>query len=221
MLSNRLLEVAKFIENGSVVADIGCDHALLSIFLVEKGIAKQVIASDLNQGPLNNAKKNIALKNLNNLIETRLGSGLKTINSGEVDTCVISGMGGTLITKILDESYSVFQTIDNVITQANNSNFQLRKYMVAAGYKISNESFVEENDIIYNIIHFIKGESNYSEIELKYGPLNIKVNSDLFQKHLLQLLESKEKILKQIPTSNKEKRSEFESEINEIKTLQK
>ncbi|MBR5011187.1 MAG: tRNA (adenine(22)-N(1))-methyltransferase TrmK, partial [Clostridia bacterium] len=38
-LSIRLSTVANLIKRDSVVADIGCDHAFLSIYLIESGIA--------------------------------------------------------------------------------------------------------------------------------------------------------------------------------------
>jgi len=221
MLSKRLKEIAKYIENGSVVADIGCDHALLSIFLIEEGIASKAIASDINQGPINNAKRNIARKNYNHLIETRLGAGLQTINVGEASNCIISGMGGSLIRDILKESYDVFQDFDVVVTQANNSNYQLRQFMVNNGYVIDSESLVEENNIIYEVIKFIKGSRIYTDLELKYGPINITENSELFKKHISNILESKEKILSNIPISNEGKQSEFGEEISELKSLLK
>ena len=37
-LSKRLLMVASMVEPGSIVADVGCDHGYVSIYLVRQGI---------------------------------------------------------------------------------------------------------------------------------------------------------------------------------------
>jgi tRNA (adenine22-N1)-methyltransferase len=219
MLSKRLFEISKYVENGSMVADIGCDHALLSIFLVEEQIAAHCIASDINQGPINNAKSNIAQKNLNHLITTRLGPGLETIKKGEANVCIISGMGGTLIKDILNQSNELFLSFDVVITQANNANYQLRKFMSESGFIIEDESLVEENEIIYEVIKFSKGNLLYSDIELKYGPILLKRKGDLFKKYIAQILANKKRIFNQIPETNAERRNDFLSEISELENI--
>ena len=77
------------------IADIGTDHAYIPIFLTEKNLADKIIATDINEGPLNVARENIDKKGLN--IETRLGGGLSVITAGEIDEIIIAGMGGILI----------------------------------------------------------------------------------------------------------------------------
>ena len=48
-LSKRLEVVASFVNDNSKVIDIGCDHGLLSIYLVNKYKNVKVIASDINE----------------------------------------------------------------------------------------------------------------------------------------------------------------------------
>ena len=55
----------------SSIADIGCDHALLDIYLSKENIIKKSFALDITKGALNQADKNIRLYNAKN-IETRL-----------------------------------------------------------------------------------------------------------------------------------------------------
>jgi len=219
MISKRLLEISKYIENGSVVADIGCDHALLSIFLVEEGICNHVIASDINEGPINNAKRNISYKSLTKAVDARLGAGLQTLEVGEADTCVISGMGGSLIVDICKQSLDIFLGFERIICQANNSEHQLRAFMVSNGYLIKNESVVNDNDIIYEVICFDKGQKEYTETEIKYGPFLLQDKDPLFLKKLTNKRDKLVNILNQIPKSNQERVSHFESEISELNTL--
>ena len=57
-LSTRLLACADFISPGDRVADVGCDHGYLGIYLLTNGIASSVIASDVNELPLQSARVN-------------------------------------------------------------------------------------------------------------------------------------------------------------------
>jgi tRNA (adenine22-N1)-methyltransferase len=58
-LSQRLKAVADSVTFGNQVADVGCDHAYISIYLIEHDISPQIIALDVNKGPLNRAQENI------------------------------------------------------------------------------------------------------------------------------------------------------------------
>ena len=101
-LSKRLASIALNIDKEDKVVDIGCDHGYLSIYLKAVNGNKIVIATDINENALNMAKKNINKNRI--LIETRLGNGLDVINYNEVDTIIISGMGGNTILNILKKN---------------------------------------------------------------------------------------------------------------------
>ena len=77
-LSNRLKAIVKFVDKKDSVVDVGCDHGLLSIYLVENKLCKKVIASDVNQNALNSAIKNINNRKLE--IETVLSDGIDNVN---------------------------------------------------------------------------------------------------------------------------------------------
>ena len=59
ILDKRLRAIAESVRENSVFADIGTDHAYIPIFLITKGICKMGYASDLRQGPLDSARKNL------------------------------------------------------------------------------------------------------------------------------------------------------------------
>lgn len=179
-LSLRLKKIANYIPDNIKMVDIGCDHALLDIYLYKNRKNISIIASDVNENALEQAKKNIRKYNLENIIETRLSNGLDKINENEIDTIVISGMGAHTIVGILHMNLKKLVNVENIIVQSNNHIDFLRKKIVELGYYIESESLVEDNKIIYTIISFKKGKKRYSKKELYFGPYLLKENSTLF-----------------------------------------
>ena len=92
-INKRLETVASFIEENSKIIDVGCDHALLDIYVVNKYKNVTAIASDNKEGPLEGAKENVKKYHLEEKIKLKLGNGIETIEE-DVDTIIISGMGG-------------------------------------------------------------------------------------------------------------------------------
>ncbi len=170
-LSNRLANIASLVPVDSNVIDIGCDHALLDIYLYQKGISKKIIASDINANALSNAKENIKKYKLNKNIETRLGNGLITLNdSDNIDTIIISGMGAHTIVGILKNNLSKLKNISTIIIQSNTKLAFLRKEITKLNYLIDNEIMLEDNKKIYTVIKFVKGKKKYTKKELYFGP---------------------------------------------------
>ena len=99
-ISKRLKTISEFIDKEDKIIDIGCDHALLDIYIKENIKNDVVIASDIHEGALSQAKKNITKHSLDGIIELRLGDGLDVIDDGEVNTIIIAGMGYNNIVKI-------------------------------------------------------------------------------------------------------------------------
>ena len=92
-LSPRLKKIAKYVDDFSNIVDIGCDHGLLDIYLVQTNKNIKVIASDVNENALNNAINNIKKYNLDSKITTILSNGLDNIDTTNIDTMIIAGMG--------------------------------------------------------------------------------------------------------------------------------
>ena len=148
-LSKRLQSVANLVTKGQRVADIGCDHAYTSMYLVKEGIATHVIAMDINKGPLEKAKANIKAHRYQNEIDTRLSDGAKKLEVGEVDALLISGMGGALMIKILSDRMDVFHSLNEVILQPQAEIHLVRKFLHEQGYVIVNEIFLKEDGKYY------------------------------------------------------------------------
>ena len=218
-LSNRLKEIASFIPDNIKMVDIGCDHALLDIYLFKNRKNIKIIASDINENALEQAKKNIKKYKLDKFIETRLSNGLDNINSNEIDTIVISGMGSHTIVGILRMNQKKLINVDNIIIQSNNHIDFLRERILELNYYIDSEKLVKDNNIIYTIISFKKGKEKYNKKEIYFGPYLLKENSNLFKEKNKQDLEKLEYLYKIIPKSHILHRIKIKNKINIYKKL--
>ena len=160
MLTERLITVKNCIENSNITLDVGTDHGYVPISLINEGRAKKVIAADINKGPLDNAEKNIRLNGLSDKIELRLGGGLTPVEKNEADSVIIAGMGGILISEILEESIEKAKLVSRLVLQPMNSQEDLRKYLLNNGFKIEKELLAQENEKIYNILLVSPGEDS-------------------------------------------------------------
>ena len=149
VLSERLQMLARMVTPGSRAADVGCDHAFLSIYLVREGISPAVIATDVRKGPLAAAKEHIEAENLSGYIETRLSDGLKGLLPGEVDTVICAGMGGRLMQTILSESMEKVSALKELILQPQSELKEFRRFLRGAGLKVTEEDAVREDGKYY------------------------------------------------------------------------
>lgn len=211
-LSKRLESIADLVNDDCSIIDIGCDHGLLDIYLVNNRSNIKIIASDINKNALNNVINNIKRYNVSG-IDTRLGNGLDVINKNEVDTVIISGMGTSTIIDIFNKNIDKLEGIDTLIIQSNNDLYLLRDYITNIGYYIDEEILVEDNNIIYTVIRFKKGIRKYSKKELFLGPILLKKKDELFYKLCNDNKNKLINILDKIPISNYKDRKEVEEKI--------
>lgn len=170
MLSLRLSSLTKFVNYNDKIIDIGCDHALLDIFLVKNDLVKSIIASDINVQALNSGIKNIENEGLSDKISARLGDGLNVLTDKDnIDTVIISGMGTNTIIGILNNDH--LKDINKLIIQSNNDHTMLRKYVTKLGFFIKSEEYFQDNKKNYINIVFVRGNKKYSKIDLTYGPI--------------------------------------------------
>lgn len=169
MISRRLESLAKYVDKNDKIIDVGCDHALLDIYLVENNYVATLIASDLSKDALKQGKNNIKKHGLEDKIETRLGSGLTVLNQDDdIDTVIISGMGSRTMLSILDSIF--IHNMKKLILQSNNDYEVLRSEVIKYGFIIQDEEYLVDKGQEYINIVFVRGDKLYSEKELSIGP---------------------------------------------------
>ena len=162
-LSKRLQAVVSLVTPGRRVADVGCDHAYVSIYLMEHGLAKECIALDVREGPLERARNNIAAHRLSRQIPTRLGSGLEPVCPGEIDTVLMAGMGGILVRDLLEGSRELSHSLLEWVLQPQSDVELVRRYIRESGFQIVAEEMVREDEKYYPMFRAVPAESEKAE----------------------------------------------------------
>ena len=211
-LSKRLQAIYDLVKPCEKLVEIGCDHCWLPIFLQKNGIVQSAIASDINHEPLEACKLNI--KNSGDLnITTKISDGFKNIKQ-DFNCAIIAGMGGKLISSIIDglkkpDSYQL------ILQPQNNESF-LRRYLQSNNLSIEKEVLIEDNRFVYTIISLSpKGVLIKDDVDVYIGPI-LKLNKDnVARKKFGDRLNHLNKIVKHIP--NPEKNIKIKREIEIIK----
>ena len=207
-LSPRLFALTGYVEKGDSIVDVGCDHGLLSIYLYENKLCKNIIASDINEKALQNAIENISKRQLN--IKTVLSDGICNVELEGINTLIISGMGTGTILHILEDRNRLTH-INKLIIQSNNDHQLLRNELNKKGYYLQSETVTNDKNKWYVTCLFIKSSKKNSKKEIKYGYLN---NLE----YVKYLYDFNKKIYKKIPTNNLLKKIEY---IKLLKVLKK
>lgn len=194
-LSLRLNEVKNMVCNCDTVCDVGCDHGYISIALIEEEKCKKVIACDINIGPLEAAKVNIACAGLTESIETRLSDGLHKVDiSDNADAIVIAGMGGALMARILEEGKDVVMQASQLVLQPQSEIFLVRKWLRENGYNIVRESCVLDAGKYYFLIDARQGKSPCYDADIQkiydtYSEYLINTKNPVFMDYLKRGIE--------------------------------
>ncbi len=183
MLSKRLGSAVPYVRQGARVVDVGTDHAYLPIHLVEAGIAQAALAADINRGPIECARANIAEVGLADRIDTLQTDGLHGVEAFVPDHVIVFGMGGELIERILAEAEWIKTPSVRLILQPMSRAATLRAWLIENGFAITGETLTYEDKKYYQTLaaEWCGDRIVYSEVELEVGRLNIERRPPIFE----------------------------------------
>ncbi|MDY4184201.1 MAG: class I SAM-dependent methyltransferase [Candidatus Onthovivens sp.] len=217
MLSKRLSIIYSFIDEGSSVVDVGCDHGYLLIELAKNNKSTNLLGVENKLGPFSTLNKNIKLNKLDGKINTSLSDGISNVDSS-FDTLVIAGMGSDNIVGIIERNKDKLSLFNTIIIDSHTETEKIRRYFVKKYYKISNEKIIKDNKIVYEIIKFVKGKANYSDLEFKYGPIILNNKNDEEFKEIYK--ERVQYLTKKLENATNEKfKNNLSNEIEEISSI--
>ena len=192
-LSKRLAGVAAMVSEDCRLLDVGTDHGYIPIALVNEGRILSAIAMDINEGPLQKAKDNIRRYGLEQQIQTRLSDGLDQFQAGEADSIVIAGMGGLLMTEILDRGHGAGRLlgIRELVLQPQSDIDQVRRWLHGHGWSIFQENMVYDAGKYYVMMRAVPGMQKYNhEYEYIYGGSLIDQGHSVLKEYLKKQITS-------------------------------
>ncbi|UBL05940.1 tRNA (adenine(22)-N(1))-methyltransferase [Clostridium perfringens] len=226
-LSKRLKRIAEHVDKCESVADIGTDHGYIPIYLVKEGICKKAIASDINKGPIEKAKVNVAFEGVSNKVKCLLGPGLNPLKVGEVNGVILAGMGGNLTRDILLADMDKVKKYDFIILQPAQNPEVLREFLYKNDYEIIDEDLIKDEGRFYELFKVKYNENSEKlvfEDELYYevSPLLREKGHQLFEEFIEEKINRCETILsfiKEDTEAAKKRKSDLEEKINKLKGM--
>ncbi|HBE9729515.1 TPA: SAM-dependent methyltransferase [Clostridioides difficile] len=225
-LTDRLLKIASLVSDGKKIADIGTDHGYIPVYLLKEGKVPFAVLADVNKGPLDNAHKEVIQNNLLDKVDLRLGSGIEILEIGEVEEVIIAGMGGILISELLEAKKQVAHNVEKLILQPMQAQEELRYYLLNNGYEILEEVLVREDFRIYEIIVAkYTGKNTIIEDEIYYevGIKLLENKDSLFNDFIEKKIKTYSSIVNKLEGKNGEaidkKRKESEVAIKKLENL--
>ncbi|MCH5275522.1 MAG: SAM-dependent methyltransferase [Lachnospiraceae bacterium] len=232
-LSKRLQTLADMVTPGNRIADIGCDHGFVSIYLCEKHISPKVYAMDVRKGPLSRAEEHITAHGLTDYIETRLSDGLDALKADEAEAVICAGMGGRLMARILLEGLSKVMQMKELILQPQSEPAFFRQFLHKHHLVIVEERLVKEEGKFYPMMRVLPhgDEALYppfdgnglltleeaKRVSDTYGALLLWQKHPLMQEYLTLLLNRNKGILSSLPLNGQEKRrAEIGQELSDM-----
>ncbi len=147
-LDERLAAIASYVRTDVRICDVGTDHALLPCFLCEQG-ARDVIASDVNENPLEAARANVEKYGFADRIRLIRSDGLENIPPcGDV---IIAGMGGELIAQIIGGCRFTSPDVRFILQPMTKAEL-LRRYLYSHGFEIAEEKGAAVSGKAYTVM---------------------------------------------------------------------
>ncbi len=208
-LSRRMEALSALVPSGCQLADVGCDHGYLPIFLCQTGRINKALAMDIRKGPLARAEENIKKAGLTAQIKTRLSDGLKELRSGEANAVLLAGMGGHLIVGILSQS-SLLEEIQALILQPQSDVALVRRWLRENNYCIVEEDMVLEDGKYYPMLRAERRQTPPSSSETEqlqdaFGPLLLRNKHPVLLDWIEKELAKTDRLLEQLSKAPAEK----------------
>ena len=230
-LSERLYAAAKLTGKSRSVADVGCDHGYLGIYLLENGLTDHVCAMDVHSGPLERARENAESAGVSDRMDFILSDGLKELKEPYAEKAVILGMGGALIYRILKEAPDGVRAALRACVLGPQSEQELfRRQLLSLRLIAVNESHVIEDGKYYPLIlarpeedlspEELEGYELRSTAEYTYGRIGLERRDEVLRLHILKNREVFSRLLQgRLPELRRRQlRERYETAVEALKT---
>src|SRR5699024_1541525 len=228
-IPQRLKAISTFLSTGTTFADIGSDHALLPTYVCLNDPKAEAIAGEVNRGPYHSATQTVERYNLNDVIDVRLGDGLDILREGEIKELVIAGMGGTLLTSILEKGKSKIESVNRIIVQPNVNEKMVRQWLNMNYFNITEETIIKEHGHIYEIIvgdrvyhrtEVGKLSRDEQERQFMFGPILLKNKSAIDYEKWTEERRKLSNVIDQMNQAKVKNESKMKQFVKELKWME-
>lgn len=150
-LKQRLSLIASMVIGGRSVCDVGTDHGYLPAFLFLEGISQNITATDIREKPLENARENLERLGADK-VKLLLCDGLAGVSRESGDNVIIAGMGGEVISGIIQRTPWLKDGSVNLILQPMTAARELRLFLASSGFEVIREEAVADGRKIYSVM---------------------------------------------------------------------
>ena len=218
-LSNRLLACCDFVHSGDRVADVGCDHGYLGIYLLKNEIASSVIESDINEMPLESAKANAAKFGTLGKTTFCLSNGVQNIPR-DFDTLVCAGMGADTIISILEDAPWLQTSRYRLILQCQSKRPELRQWLSQNGYRIHRETLAKDGKFVYAIMEVVYDPGHPLTLAQTYlSPALLSSGLPLLEEYSSRVLGNLRVTVEGLKRSGGEGLSHFENILHQLEEM--
>lgn len=228
MMSKRIKTIVDLINPELNLLDIGTDHGIVPVEVLNKGFSKNIIATDINPKPLSRAEELINAYGFKDNVELRVGNGLEPVGKDEIDQIVIAGMGGEMIATILKDGLDKARYARKMILQPMTKVEELRKFLIDYGFNVSEDIIIEENqsskDRFFHLLVVSNDKAiNYSPYELLFGPGDLIKTSPEYKHYVKHKLDQYSKRIESMSNSDNlntiRRRLEYERRFQFLRQL--
>lgn len=186
-ITKRLEKIAKLVDEGKKVIDIGTDHGLVPLYLAKNEISKEILATDISKKSLQKLEEKLD-DNLKKIIETKVCDGLNDIEIKDNQIAIIAGMGAVTIIEIISNNIEKIRKLDYVICEGNIGNEKLRKFLNENSFFIDKDFLIKDGRKHYDIIRFKNGKDRKLSLgEIYFGKFIYQDFNPLLKKRLEQI----------------------------------
>lgn len=181
-ISPRLLACASFVRPGERVADVGCDHGYLSIYLLKNGIASRVYASDVSPQPLQKAKLNAQKHEVSQNLSLHLCDGVRGLPR-EFDVLILAGMGAETMEAIIGGGPWLRDPGYRLVLQCQSSQNELRRFLWQNGWRIAREEPIRDGRL-YTVLEAVRGTESLTPGQEFVSPALLHSGSPLVPEYI-------------------------------------
>ena len=192
MLDARMAAVAAAVPKCRLAADIGSDHGLIPLWLLEHGVCERAVVTDISAPSLQKAEVLFRQRGRTEQAEFVCCDGFP--QELVPDAAVIAGMGGLETIKILKQAK---QLPADLVLQPMRNVPDVRRAVIDMGYRIKSDRIVLSKGKYYSVIALTKGSDRLTALEESFGRSDLEAPTPVFLAYLEREQAKAQKILSQ------------------------